>query len=403
MRNFPGGPGRRPGATVVPVFIRQTVREENGNEVFAVSETQLADVAGDAIEFRVQIRNESPYDVGTVELHHAYRTVREGPKITSIGDVSGGVYVPDDHMFVVDRVPAGQTVDLTYTLFLDRPLKQEISQSAVTLHDFIVLDPESRFPERFRETVLGRHRTTIEKMGLGGKEVSCFTGENADRFVLGDQQGIEVIPPRTIPRQTPPAAAQVDTVNTASLTPEEIRDNLTLQKRVSGSMTPGGGVTATITVRNGTNGTLEDVLVDDRFDGSRLIVRNDAGGVSTRSGIQWLIPVLPPGQSWSITYDATINNGLRSGDRIPSTVTLFGEQLLDVPTSALSESHDIVLASEHVMIPQAEAAETPNSVVFPQTGVEDGVVSMFLQILIGVVMALVIYGASVRILWKKLG
>ena len=399
IRDFPGGPGRRPGATVIPVFMRQTVLNERGDHVFAISERQLADVGGDAMEFRLQVRNESPFDVGTVKLHHAYRTVREGPKLVSITDISGGVYIADDHMFVIERIPAGQTVDLEYTLMIERPLREEVSQSAITLNDFMVLDPASRFPQRYPETSLYRHRTTIEKVGIDGKEVSCFTGENADRFALPRQQNTSA---STSGFRAPIYVSPLVPASTGTITPEEIRNRLTVRKRVSGEARAGGIISATITVTNDTNAAFEDILVDDRFDANLLIVQDEGGGVATRSGIQWLIQNLGPDETWSAVYTARVNDRLSSGDHILSTVSIFGEQLLDVPTSALSQSHDLVIAGKSVFVPQAQAAETPYTVALPQTGVEMGTsIAMLFQILIGAIIAIAIYGMGVQFVWRR--
>ncbi len=406
IRDFAGGHGRRPGATVIPVFMRQTVLDEKGNHVFAISERQLADVSGDAMEFRLQVRNDSAFDVGTVRLHHAYRTVREGPKLIAITDIAGGVYVQDDHMFVIERIPAGQTVDLEYTLMLERPLKQEVSQSAVTLNDFMVLDPGSRFPQRYPETDISRHRTTIEKVGIGGKEVSCFTGENADRFALPGQQDTSAANSfRASSRaNSPMTVTPVNVPQSASvLTPEEIRDHLTVRKRVSGTARAGGMVTVTVMVENDTNATFEDILVNDRFDADLLMVENEGDGVATSAGVQWLIQNLGPDETWSATYTARVNDRMNAGDRIPSTVSIFGEQLLDVPTSALSQSSDLVVMGDAYRAPQPPPAETPYTIAFPQTGADvRNLIAVLLEVLAGTVIAAGIYGTGVRYLWKKL-
>lgn len=406
IRDFPGGPGRRPGATVIPVFMRQTVLDEKGDYVFAISERQLADVRGDAMKFRLQVRNESAFDVGTVRLHHAYRTVREGPKLLAIADIAGGTYVQDDHMFVIEKIAAGQTVDLEYTLLIERPLEEEVSQSAITLDDFMVLDPASRFPQRYPETSYYRHRTTIEKVGIGGKEVSCFTGENADRFALPGQQNTAVSNSYRAPSRANPPTTIVPArvpLSASALTPEQIRDRLTVHKRVSGVARAGSMVTVTVTVENDTNATFEDILVNDRFDADLLMVENEGDGVTTSAGVQWLIQNLGPDETWSATYTARVNDRMNAGDRIPSTVSIFGEQLLDVPTSALSQSSDLMIAGEAYRAPQPVVTETPYTVALPQTGVEVGsALAVFVQILIGTIVAIAMYGMGVRFFWKRL-
>ncbi len=397
IRNFPGGPGRRPGATVVPVFLRQTVKNERGEFVFAISEKQLAEVNGDTVEFRVQVKNDSPFPVGAVEIHHAYRTVREGPKLLSVEDVTGGAYVPDDHMFVIERIEAGETIDLEYTLFLNRPLGSEISQSAVTLHDFTVLDPGSRFPQRYPETSVSLHRTTIDEVGIGGKEVSCFTAEDADRFALPGQQQTNSpsrgsINPSNV--QTPVAAS--------ALTPEQIRGNLIVQIRSTAARPMAGdSVTYTVTVRNDTAATFHEILVDSRFDASLLDIRNDGGGTASPAGIAWMIDVLDPGETWSATYTVRIDDRMQAGDSVPSTVTLFGEELLDVPTNALRDTSDLVIAAEEVMLPSAP--ENSFTVLMPETGAEVmGAFAMLLHIVIGIVIAVSFYGTGVWMVWRRL-
>ena len=190
--------------------------------------------------------------------------------------------------------------------------------------------------------------------------------------------------------------------STGTITPEEIRNRLTVRKRVSGEARAGGIISATITVTNDTNAAFEDILVDDRFDANLLIVQDEGGGVATRSGIQWLIQNLGPDETWSAVYTARVNDRLSSGDHILSTVSIFGEQLLDVPTSALSQSHDLVIAGKSVFVPQAQAAETPYTVALPQTGVEMGTsIAMLFQILIGAIIAIAIYGMGVQFVWRR--
>jgi len=400
IRTFAGGPGRRPGATVIPVFIRQSVMNEEGEFVYAISEMQLADVDGDSIDFLVQAKNDSAFDVGFIELQHAYRSIREGPKLASIGNVVGGRYDALNHQFVIDRIPARSTVDLTYTLYLDRPVDSSLMQSAVRLSDFMVLDPGSFFPQRLSTTSVSRHRSTVEKMGIGGREVSCFTGEDADRFAIPGQQATAVIA-RTAVLPVSRASTSLPEV---ALTPEQIRGNLQISLR-SNPASPRANQTVrfAITVKNNTRGTLHEILVDSRFDTGRLQVTDAGGGNATSSGIQWMISELSPGEEWNSSYDVRVDNALRTGDRIPTTVSLFSAELLDVPTTQLSKSSELVIGGQVSSVTLARTIETPTSVVFPQTGIEmmDSII-LLLNVLMGTIGAFALYGFSVWILWRRI-
>ncbi|HLC75721.1 MAG TPA: hypothetical protein VJB82_01190 [Candidatus Peribacterales bacterium] len=398
IRDFPGGPGRRPGATPIPVFIRQTVMNEEGVYVFATIEAQLADVAGDAINFKVDVKNNSSFDVGFVELQHSYRTVREGPKLVSISNVVGGSYVPSDHMFVIDRIPAGSTVSLTYTLYLSRMADVSVMQSSVLLHDFMVLDPQSRFPQRYPETAIGRHRTTIEKVGIGGKEVACFTGENADRYALPGQK--DTVTPAQSAFRTPSVQSPPSSI---VLTPEQIRGKLTISLRADpSSSNPGDTVRYFVSVQNATSGTFYDMLVDSRFDTNLLDILDANGGVATQAGIQWLIDTLNPGQTWNTSYDVRVDDGIVPGRSVPTTVSLFSGDLLDVPSSALTMSKELRVVSGDSFV-QSRSQETPYTVRMPQTGVAFwSVVFIMVQAFLGVAIASLLYIAAAWMLWRRM-
>ena len=401
IRTFTTGPGRRPGATVVPVFMRQYVKNSRGEYVPAISVKELAKITGDQISIRVDVKNNSIYPVGNVKIQHAYRRVPEGPQMIDIVDVSGGTYIPHDHLFYIEKIRAGATAELTFTILLDGNLGRGIAQNTSHLHDFMVLDPSSRFPRRLPETHVSRSRSIVEKLGIGGKEVSCFSAY-PDEVSIKEPEKVVVTARPVAPPPLPPTTVTTGTQTARTSDPSGIVGKLTIEKRVSDS-TPRSGqqVLFSVIVHNGSSETFRDVLVDDRFDTRHFEVVEDGGGLSTSAGIQWLIEELKPGDDWSASYSVRVARGLVSGTGIPNTVSLFGEQLLDVPSSALSKSLELKIAGAEVIAAAPVVIETPQTVIMPMTG-RGSVGLRIFEIVVGATMAIPVFWIGLRRLSFKI-
>lgn len=404
IRRFTSGHGRRPGATVVAVSMRQQVKDVRGEFVTAGSERTLAHVTGNAVQIRVYVNNESIYDIGSVEIQYAFRHVPNGPALSGITDVSGAAYIPNDHEFVLDRVPSGSTVEFSFTMLLDDILGSGIAQSSLLLHDFMVLDSESRFPERLPETSIGRNRTTIEKIGIGGKEVSCFTADEIVRVpgTIAARVPQVSLPPSITVTDMPKPKNPISTVST--LSPQAIIGKLAIDQRFSpSSPMPGNSIRATITVRNNSMEALRGILVDDRFDADKLNIRDAGGGSITVFGIQWLISELTAGDSWSVTSLLRASDALKIGDVIPATVSLFSDQLLDVPVTQLSKSSEIVIVGRGATVATSWYGETPETVIMPVTGASfGGLFSSIIATFLGVILGCAIFFACAWAIHNRL-
>jgi len=377
--------------------MRQYVKNSRGEYVSAMSVKELAKVTGDQISIRVDVKNNSIYPVGNVKIQHAYRRVPEGPKMLNIVDVSGGTYIPHDHLFYIERIEAGAITELKFTVLLDGNLGKGITQNSSFMHDFWVLDPSKRFPQRMPETPISSSRTVVEKVGVGGKEVSCFSAA-PDEYVFEEPEKVVVTKRPVAPPPLPPTTVQTGTQTARTSDPSSIVGKLTIEKRVS-DLTPRRGqqVLFSVNVHNGSSETFRDVLVDDRFDTSYLEVIEDGGGLSTSAGIQWLIEELRPGDDWNAGYSVRVARGLVAGTGIPNTVSLFGEQLLDVPSSALSKSLELKVAGAEVIAAQPVVIETPQNVIMPQAGRGSVMLRVF-EVLVGAMMGCLVFWMTVNYL-----
>lgn len=187
IRRFNVGPGRRPGATVVPVTLRLQVKDRDGQFIEASADRTKAFVSGDKLSFKAIVNNLSLYDVGNVVITHAFDPSRTGPKLDQITDVKGATYNERLEAFVIGTIPSDDSVTFTFTLLLSGNLDADLSQSQIRLEDFEVLESERRLPERTPETPSGRSSQTLEKVGIGGTDVACYTWEGDTRIVASTQ------------------------------------------------------------------------------------------------------------------------------------------------------------------------------------------------------------------------
>jgi uncharacterized repeat protein (TIGR01451 family) len=391
VRRFPGGPGRRPGATVVVVEMRQEVQDLRGSYVAASSEQNLALLRGDEVAVRLLVKNRSIYDVGRISIKHHYRASRSGPLVQGIASVRGAAYDSSQKMFLIDRLRANQTAEITFRILLKGDLRDGISQTAVTLNEFIALDRSGRFGEPVPEAQNQGSRRALELVGIGAKEVSCFTGDpldnrvspgtaaNAPRQAFGRGMLPVILPAPSPVRQTR----------------GDLTGALTVRKQAQQNVIrPGSVVNYAITVQNASSATFRQILVDDRFDTNLLAVSEAGGGLPTDSGLHWIIREIGPKSEWSARYTARLTQNAEPGQSIPNTVMLRGDDLRDVPTSSLLSSAEVKVAGGRT--------EAPGQVVMPQTGW--GIVSsllMILQVAFGVVIAFGLYGAGVWMVWRR--
>lgn len=364
VKRFTSGPGRRPGATVVPVTLRLQVLHTNGQFVEASADRTRATVSGNDVTLKAIVSNRSLYDVGNVVIDHSFLPSTYGPRMESIGSVSGGAILNERlGSFVIDRVPSDDVVTFTFHLFLSGDINGGLSQSQIRLEDFEVLESERRLPERTPETPAGRSTQTVERIGIGGTDVACFTGDGVVRYLPSSEPQPVTTSTRsstsgrgttTTPssgRREPGPPYLVPTGGTSSVSPTTtatpvqttaVSASVSLQKRASATeVQPGGSVTYTITVENTGTQPLQNIVVDDRFDTGQLRVPDAQGGSYVPSGIQWTIPTLGAGATWVVRYRAQVLSDVAPGESIQSTTILTGVDLLDTPTTQRSTSLSI--------------------------------------------------------------
>ncbi len=108
----------------------------------------------------------------------------------------------------------------------------------------------------------------------------------------------------------------------------------------------------TITIRNNSDETAEDLEVVDLFPAHMLSLSNTAGAESVAGGIRWRISKLLEGETRTITYSAAVAGGLTQGTVIQNTVGVRGDNVEPSYANAT-----VTVASNFVT---------------PQTGLNDG-------------------------------
>lgn len=346
-----GGPGRRPGATVVPVTIRLEVLNAAGKFVGASSDYTTAMVEGDDVTLRATVTNLSLYDVGSIVIRHRFTPSEDGPILEGIGDVQGAELSERSQTFHITEIESDSSVAFTFRLLLTGALDEELSESQIRLESFEVLGSERRHPQRLPESSRDQSRQSLERLGIGTTDVACFIGSSI-RERQGGQGG------------EGPISVQKST-------------NVT-------EVQPGGTIVYTITVTNRGNETLRDVLIDDRFSSSHLRVSDTGGGEKLASGLQWFIEELSPGERFVARYRAEADMSLRNGDHIPNTTLVVSSQLRDTSTTKRSAS---------VTVPVLQK--------MPRTGVELSWLLVPLEILLGCLVAFLLFRTGLSIaLWQ---
>lgn len=363
IRRALGGPGRRPGATVVPVVIRLEVLGASSKFVGASSDYTAARVKGDNVLLRASVTNLSLYDVSNVVIKHMFTSAEDGPMLEGIGGVDGALLNERTQLFILERVASDETATFTFRLFLTGDLREGLSESQIRLEDFEVLEPERRFPPRTPESSMERSRQILERLGIGTTDVACFTGFADPTLSLsarmtqsdGSKGGLQ--------------GGIISVQKTANVS--EVR--------------PGGMVVYTISVTNRGRETLRDVLIDDRFSSSQLQVLDAGGGEKITSGLQWFMEELAPDERFVARYRAEVLAGLQNGDHISNTTLVTGEQLRDTSTTQRSASVAVSVLSK-----------------MPRTGVELWLLSAPLQVLLGSLLAFLLFRLGLAAaLWQS--
>ncbi|MBT5237506.1 DUF11 domain-containing protein [Candidatus Peregrinibacteria bacterium] len=114
-----------------------------------------------------------------------------------------------------------------------------------------------------------------------------------------------------------------DTIAGAGLTQP---GNVLITKRADRSeVQPGDTVSYTVSLRNTTDKTLHNILVEDKMDSPHVRITNANSGLSDGTNVSWMIDSLAPGQDWSMTYDAQIDYRAPHGVTVPNVVTVSGD------------------------------------------------------------------------------
>jgi hypothetical protein len=220
-----GGPGRRPGATVVPVSLRLLLRSREGTYVFASSPWTVTEVAGDELEFRLLIANRSLYDVGQVivEADFSPAVALSSPwEIMAVEGANYGLYTRE---FFIDRIQSGEEITVSFRLVLPEPVTEELSQLLVRLLDFTVLEASRRYPLRTPGTPPGKRTQTVARVGIGSTDVACFTGYLPPQRIGGGiagARGSALVPmrPSVVQEQTAGSVSISKTKSIPEVTPD---------------------------------------------------------------------------------------------------------------------------------------------------------------------------------------
>ncbi|MBT3834975.1 DUF11 domain-containing protein, partial [Candidatus Peribacteria bacterium] len=340
VKRFPYGPGRRSSSTAVLVTIRQQVFNV-GSQLDAASSAQT--ITGvrsdDQLGVRLSIRNASIYDVGDVEIKHAFKSSQPGLLLEGVASVDGAFYDERRSKFTVDRIESGETAEVTFRLLLNDDVDINMSQNKFEVVDFVVLESERRYPPSSPDTVPGRTTQDVVKLGIGGTAVSCFKA----------YEEYTVIPPSTV---STGGSRDWTSDSTRDWNNERQSGVIQLSKRASRQEAkPGEIVSYTVTVQNRGDEIVKNAIVDDRFDTSKQNVENAGGGLVTGFGIRWVISSLSPGEKWTTRYSTKINSSASQGDVLPNTVTVTSDDLSRADTAKLRSNSQIRVVNTYV-IPQ---------------------------------------------------
>lgn len=115
----------------------------------------------------------------------------------------------------------------------------------------------------------------------------------------------------------------------------------------------GGRVRYTLFVQNVLLTTIDDAMITDRFDSSILTVADAGNGTVVSPGqLQWKLPRLLPGQTWTQTYTLSVGN-IAEGTQLSNVATITGN---DVATATLDEKVVVIKTGVVNRLPSTGAA-----------------------------------------------
>ncbi len=106
------------------------------------------------------------------------------------------------------------------------------------------------------------------------------------------------------------------------------RSNVSVQKTADRTVAnPGEPIFYTITIRNTSQFTAQNLIVQDIYQPNQLTVSDLGSGVANGGNIRWTIPSLAPGEVRTLSYRATVNGGVPFGQAITNSVNVTASNL----------------------------------------------------------------------------
>lgn len=109
-------------------------------------------------------------------------------------------------------------------------------------------------------------------------------------------------------------------------------------------VSPGNTIPFSLTLKNVSGKRLKNLTLEERFDSARLSILDSAAGSLTANRLAWQIPLLLPGQSWSVRYTAQVS---QDSEPIPlqTTAYVFGEDLKNMTSGSRMLSANLAIIS----------------------------------------------------------
>ena len=93
---------------------------------------------------------------------------------------------------------------------------------------------------------------------------------------------------------------------------------------------PGDTITYTVYIRNSTANPINRLIVEDRLDQRYMQVIGGDAGMMQGDRIVWTIPILAPGQDWSVRYTVRVNDRTPHGEALLNVVSVTGEGMEEI-------------------------------------------------------------------------
>jgi hypothetical protein len=136
----------------------------------------------------------------------------------------------------------------------------------------------------------------------------------------------------------------------------------------------GGSIRYTLYVQNVLLNTIDDAVVNDRFDTAYLTLGDAAGATVTAPGqLEWKLPRLMPGEVWTQSYTLNVANNPSNGTQLNNIASITGN---DVAYASLDEKVMVVQTGVVGQMPSTGSASDV-LFIFLSIGVSGAVV--FLQ------------------------